>query len=169
MPKSWPSVLWRCSTLEATASAAAVFWRKRRLPRMLSASRFSRRLHAIRHLFLTLFAVMGEAFKTMNPKSIDAIDSFSLACCDNYRIPRSRIYQGKGYRGYKPSKKRYWYNLKFHLMVTQSGAPVEFFVTIQAWWQGGKEKRAKHGTRHREWKSPACERSRYSCEWSKRG
>ena len=102
------------------------------MPCMLSASRFSRRLHAIRPLFLTLFAVLGEEFKAMNPESIYAIDSFPLACCDNYRIPRCRLYQGEAYRGYKPSKRRYWYGLKLHLMVTQAGAPVEFFFTPAA-------------------------------------
>lgn len=102
------------------------------IPRMLSASRLSRRLHAVRHLFLTLFAVLGEEFKAMNPESIYAIDSFPLAVCDNYRIPHSRLYCGEAYRGYKPSKQRYWYGLKLHLLVTQTGAPVEFFFTPAA-------------------------------------
>src|SRR5437867_11107986 len=33
------------------------------------------------------------------------------------------------FRGYKASKKRYFYGLKIHLMVTKDGQPVEYFLT----------------------------------------
>ena len=33
------------------------------------------------------------------------------------------------YRGYQASKKRYFYGIKIHLMVTESGEPIEFFLT----------------------------------------
>ena len=33
------------------------------------------------------------------------------------------------FRGYQASKKRYFYGLKIHLMVTQDGQPVECFLT----------------------------------------
>ena len=77
------------------------------IPKMLSASRFNRRLHRIAELFLTLFL---------------------LAVCDNYRIKRSKIYRGEAFRGYIASKKRYFYGLRIHILVTEHGEPVEFFL-----------------------------------------
>jgi hypothetical protein len=128
-----------------TAIAAALFFganyeRARELlyeqgymPKMLSKSRFNRRLHRIGTLFVTLFNVLGDTFKALNGESVYAIDTFPIAVCDNIRIPRSQIYQGEDYRGYKPSKKRYFYGLKIHMMVTQTGEPVEFFLTPGAY------------------------------------
>ena len=103
------------------------------IPRMLSKSRFSRRLHRISPFFLSLFSVLGETFKELNGESVYAIDTFPRLegnrVCDNIRIPRSRLYQGEAYRGYKASKRRYFYGLTIHMMVTQAGQPVEFFLT----------------------------------------
>ena len=99
------------------------------MPRMLSASRFNRRLHRIKPLFLTLFAVLGEQFKQMNSETVYLIDTFPLAACDNIRIRRSRRYRGEQYRGYVASKRRYFYGLKLHLLVTAQAEPVEFFLT----------------------------------------
>ncbi len=103
------------------------------MPKMLSKSRFNRRLHRIGDLFVSLFNVLGATFKQLNGESIYAIDTFPIAVCDNIRIPRSQIYHGEDYRGYKPSKKRYFYGLKIHMMVTQAGEPVEFFLTPGAY------------------------------------
>ena len=55
--------------------------------------------------------------------------SFPVAACDNIRIPRCRRYQGEAWRGYQASKRRYFYGLKIHLLVTAQGQPVEFFLT----------------------------------------
>jgi hypothetical protein len=96
---------------------------------MLDKSRFSRRLHRVKGLFLTLFAVLGEHFKAMNEESIYLIDTFPIAACDNWRIPRSKRYRGEAYRGRQASKKRYFYGLKLHLLVTADAEPVEFFLT----------------------------------------
>ncbi len=57
------------------------------------------------------------------------IDSLPIAVCDNIRIPRAKIYSKEDFRGYQASKKRYFYGLKIHLMVTQDGQPVECFLT----------------------------------------
>jgi hypothetical protein len=95
----------------------------------LSASRFNRRLHRIRDLFLTLFALLGEHWKTLNAESVYIIDSFPIASCDTIRIKRSRRYQGEAYRGYQASRRRYFYGLRLHLVVTATGAPVECFLT----------------------------------------
>jgi len=101
---------------------------QRYIPTMLSRSRFNRRLHRIAELFLTLFFSLGEAWKNLNEKSVYVIDSYPVAVCDNYRIKRSKIYHGEDWRGYIASKKRYFYGLRIHIMVTEQGEPVEFFL-----------------------------------------
>lgn len=95
----------------------------------LGASRFNRRLHRARELFLTLFALLGTYWKEINAESVYVIDSFPIASCDNIRIKRSRRYKGESYRGYIPSKRRYFYGVRLHLMVTKEGQPVECFLT----------------------------------------
>jgi hypothetical protein len=99
------------------------------MPDMLSKSRFSRRLHRIKPLLLTLFNCLAEHWKATNHELVYAIDSFPLIVCDNYRIPRAKLYKDEAYRGYQASKKRYFYGLKLHLVSTRSGQPVEFFLT----------------------------------------
>ena len=96
---------------------------------MLGRSRFNRRLHRVKHFLLSLFAVVGEHFKALNEESVYILDTFPIAACDNYRIPGSKRYRGEAYHGYQPSKKRYFYGLKVHLLVTPDSEPVEFFLT----------------------------------------
>ncbi len=99
------------------------------IPHMVSKSRFSRRLHRIKELFIILFDLLGQTWKTLNTDAIYVIDSLPIAVCDNIRIRRSKIYSDEHFRGYQASKKRYFYGLKIHLMVTQDGQPVECFLT----------------------------------------
>jgi len=106
------------------------------VPRMLGKSRFSRRLHRIKPFFLTLFNLLGEYWKTLNEGSIYSVDTFPIPVCDNYRIRRAKLYQGEEFRGYIASKKRYFYGLKLHLMVTQSGQPVEFMLSPGSFFDG---------------------------------
>jgi hypothetical protein len=58
------------------------------------------------------------------------VDSLPVAVCDNIRIRRCRIYPleeyGEAFRGYISSKRRYFYGLRVHLVVTGAGEPVEF-------------------------------------------
>lgn len=99
------------------------------IPKMLSKSRFNRRWHRLAGLFWALFHLLGENWKDLNEHSIYIIDSFPIAVCDNYRISRCHIYHNEAYRGYQASKKRYFYGLKIHLLITETGQPVEFFLT----------------------------------------
>lgn len=108
--------------------ASQYLYEQRYIPNMLSRSRFNRRLHRIADLFLTVFLRLGETWKKLNEKSVYVIDSYPIAVCDNYRIQRSKIYQGEDFRGYIASKKRYFYGLRIHMLVTEQGEPVEFFL-----------------------------------------
>jgi hypothetical protein len=49
------------------------------------------------------------------------VDSLPVAACDNIRIRSCRLYpleEGKSFRGYIPSKRRYFYGLRLHLVVS---------------------------------------------------
>jgi len=110
-------------------SARALLKQHGYIPHMLSKSRFSRRLHRIKALFIIVFDLLGNIWKTLNTDAVYVIDSLPVAVCDNMRIRRSRIYAKEDFRGYQASKKRYFYGLKIHLMVTQDGQPVECLLT----------------------------------------
>jgi len=97
------------------------------LPTMLSESRLNRRIHAIReNVWFLLFHILAETFKTENTSQEYCLDSFPIPVCDNIRIQRAKCYQGEEYRGYTASKRRYFFGLKVHMVVTVTGRPVEF-------------------------------------------
>ncbi|MBV7339891.1 IS982 family transposase [Chloroflexi bacterium TSY] len=102
------------------------------IPGMVGKSRFSRRLHRVQHHFLTVFNVLAELWKAETEEDVYLIDTYPIAACDNIRISRCKLYQSEEYRGYKASKKRYFYGLSIHMMVTKEGQPVEFFLTCGA-------------------------------------
>ena len=107
------------------------------MPVMISKGRFNRRLHAIdSELWNTLFGLLAELFKERiddvgEDEKMYAVDSLPVAVCDNIRIKHCRLYPlkehgAKLFRGYIPSKRRYFYGLRVHLVVTKAGEPVEF-------------------------------------------
>ncbi len=93
-----------------------------------------------------LFELLAQAFKerTNDPEfRTYAVDSLPVPVCDNIRIRRCRIYPSeeerhddddddddtpkkKSFRGYIASKRRYFYGLRVHLVVSGAGEPVEF-------------------------------------------
>ena len=114
-------------------AARVLFRAPHYIPHMLSRSRFNRRVHRLNQLLLTLFELFGHTRKELNTESVYIIDSFPVAVCDNYRIPRAKLYQNKAYRGYIASKKRYFYGLKIHLLVTKDGRPIEYYLMLGAY------------------------------------
>ena len=44
-------------------------------------------------------------------------------------MPRAKLDAEERFRDYLPSKQRYFYGLKVHLLVIKEGQPVEFFLT----------------------------------------
>ena len=103
------------------------------IEKAISKSRFNRRLHAIDpHLWRALFELLGEAFKRSHRDQSYVVDSLPVAVCDNIRIKRCRIYpraeHDEAFRGYVASKRRYFYGLRVHLVVSEAGEPVEFSV-----------------------------------------
>ncbi len=103
------------------------------MPTMISKSHLNRRLHAIEpSLWQGLFALLAESFKYHddNRQRTYVVDSLPVAVCGNIRIRHCRLYpleeHGGAFRGYVPSKRRYFYGLRVHLVVTRAGEPVEF-------------------------------------------
>lgn len=97
------------------------------IPTMLSPSRFNRRLHAIpEDLWRMFFLALSEIHQKNNHEHEFAVDSFPVPVCDNIRIWSSKIYKGEDFRGYIASKKRYFYGLKVHMIISKNGGPVEF-------------------------------------------
>jgi hypothetical protein len=100
------------------------------IPNMLSKSRLNRRLHILgAELIVDIQKVIGELFKAKNAGQEYAVDSFPVPVCENIRIFHSKIYKDEKYRGYQASKKRYFYGLKVHMVITVNGQPIEFILT----------------------------------------
>ena len=99
------------------------------IPGKISKSRFNRRLHRLKDTLATVFDLLGQLWKTLDTEGVYVIDSFPVAVCDNIRIRRAKLYRHETYRGYQASKRRYFYGLKIHLVVTSAGQPVECVLT----------------------------------------
>ncbi len=112
------------------------------MPNMISKSQLNRRLHAIEPtLWRVLFELLAQVFKERNgPDRMYAVDSLPVPVCDNIRIRRCRLYpleeaaghddedrpERESFRGYNiASKRRYFYGLRVHLVVSGAGEPVE--------------------------------------------
>jgi hypothetical protein len=95
---------------------------------MLSKSQFNRRLHGLLDLRLLVFRWLGETFKQLNASSLDILDSFPVAACDNIRIKRDKRFRNEQFRGYTASKRRYFYGVKIFLLTAAKGEPVEMFL-----------------------------------------
>jgi Transposase DDE domain len=96
------------------------------MSKMLSKSRFNRRIHLIFELIIDLFLNIADIIKRLNITSEYIIDSFPVATCENIRICRSKLIKGKQYRGYKPSMRKYFYGFSVQVIATVDGIPVEF-------------------------------------------
>ncbi len=96
------------------------------VPQMLDKSRFCRRLHKLESLLCMLFFQIGQHIKAIAGASDYVIDSFPVAVCDNIRISRCKLLQGKQWRGKQCSMRRYFYGVKVQVLTTSSGIPVEF-------------------------------------------
>jgi Transposase DDE domain len=101
------------------------------VPTMLCKSRLNRRVQTIpEQVWLGLFYTLAEVFKQLNASSDYVVDSLPIPICDNYRIKRCRLYdhlddKRKVFRGYIASKRRFFYGLRAHVLVTADGQPVD--------------------------------------------
>lgn len=98
------------------------------IKRLLSRSRFSRRLNRLRDLIHLLFHRLGTVLKDLHWESRYLLDSFPIPVCDNIRINRCRLVGDELYRGKMPSKRRYFYGVRVQVLTTSDGIPLEFSV-----------------------------------------
>ena len=54
------------------------------IPKMLSKSRFNRRLHRIKPMFTTLFKILGRSYVQLNQQKIYALDTIPIAVCSAF-------------------------------------------------------------------------------------
>jgi len=98
------------------------------MKRLLSRSRFSRRLGRLADLIARLFHQLGSVLKDLHWESRYLLDSFPVSVCDNIRIKRCRIVSDNRYRGVMTSKHRYFYGVRVQIITTSDGIPVEFCI-----------------------------------------
>ena len=96
--------------------------------RLLSRSRFSRRINRLIDLIHRLFHQLGSVLKELHWESRYLLDSFPIPVCDNIRISRCRLVQDERYRGKMSSKRRYFYGVRVQLLTTSDGIPLEFCI-----------------------------------------
>jgi len=76
---------------------------------VLSKSRFSRRLSKLGSTLSKIMDIIMEYNKNRSKNKEFMIDSFPIAVCDNFRIPRCKIYLDHDlYRGYVSSKRKFF-------------------------------------------------------------
>jgi hypothetical protein len=74
-------------------------------PKILSHSQLVRRIHQIpEHIWFLAFQICKEILNAKNHNEF-IVDSFPVACCQNNKILRCRLFQDKEYQGYTASKK----------------------------------------------------------------
>ncbi len=98
------------------------------MKRLLSRSRFSRRVTRLADLIYRLFHQLGAVLKELHWESRYLLDSFPVAVCDNIRINRCRIVSDEIYRGVMTSKHRYFYGVRVQMLTTSDGIPLEFCI-----------------------------------------
>jgi hypothetical protein len=98
------------------------------MPRMLSRSRFSRRLHQASRLLEFVFARFSKQRKQQNWQKLYLLDSFPVSVCDNIRINRCRIIQDSSWRGYRASHRRFFYGVRVSVLSDADGVPVELCI-----------------------------------------
>ena len=96
--------------------------------KVLSRSRFSRRIHRLEPIIMQIFWLISEFMK--QDCDIFQIDSFPVKVCHNIRISKSKIVKGEEYRGKNASKREYFYGFKVHVITSNKGGIVEFNFTV---------------------------------------
>jgi hypothetical protein len=94
-------------------------------PGLPHKSGFTKRLHAVSELLLTVFQQVGHLVKHLHCGHRYLLDSFPVAACHLARLKHCRLLQGKQYLGYCAAQHQYFYGVRIQLITTQEGVPVE--------------------------------------------
>lgn len=96
----------------------------------LSVSRFNRRFHKLKTIFLWLLDRIGECFQHGR---VFIIDTCPLPVCRYWRANRCRKVRGKSYFGYCASQNMHYFGFQLHLVCDTRGIPVAFEVLPARW------------------------------------
>jgi len=137
----WPNEKMKGSEVMTTLITAAQFFagniKKARsflkehgyIPDMLSHHRLIERIHAIPvRIWEGLLGFIQKYASVWMLTPYFVVDSFPISVCQNLRIMRSRLLQGKEYHGYNANKQCYFYGFKCLLVVRESGLPVQLSI-----------------------------------------
>ena len=89
----------------------------------LSASRFNRRLHALRGWLSLALETLGALFAT---GQVFLIDSMPVPVCRRARARRCRKVSGQAFCGFCAAKREKFFGWRLHLICTTGGVPVAF-------------------------------------------
>ena len=97
---------------------------------MLSKSQLNRRLHRISPTIwqTTLFFLHCLVRRSCHCDTF-VIDSFPVPVCHNVRMKRCKILEGTEFLGFNAAKQTYFHGFKVHVIITETGLPVEFMFT----------------------------------------
>ena len=110
---------------------ARIFLKEHRyIPKMLSKSRFCRRLHqfeeSIWQKLIAYAATKGSIFGLPNEF---IVDSFPVRVCQNIRIHRSRLFGASNFIGFNACRNEFFRGIKVHALVTTHGRPWIVWMT----------------------------------------
>ncbi|MFW6225111.1 MAG: IS982 family transposase [Bacteroidota bacterium] len=107
----------------------------RLITKVLSPSRFSRRLNRLTNEISEILGFLMEQCKDTEKKEF-CIDSFPLAICHLVRMKRCKLLQGKEHLGFNASKEQYFYGFKVHIVASNELGITEFSITPASYHDG---------------------------------
>ena len=97
---------------------------------MLSKSQLNRRIHRFDEAFWRdLLFTLSQTLYHFEKTNEYLVDSFPVSSCDTSRILKSKRYKGKAYHSYSPTRQRYFYGVKVHMLASKNGVPIEVIFT----------------------------------------
>lgn len=95
-------------------------------PKMLSCSRFNRRMHQIpEHFWIESMRIFCPTQKTQEY----IVDSFPISTCRMARRYRCNLFYGDHFLGYNASHKQWFMGLKIHLLITTAANPLSLIIS----------------------------------------
>lgn len=100
-----------------------------RLITKVDYSRIIRRLIQLEEEIEALFLFLGNLFERIDRFQIYSVDSFPVEICQIQRETRAKLWRDVKLKGYNASKKKFFYGLKVHMVVTTNQEPVSCYIS----------------------------------------
>lgn len=115
-------VLHLCETTKAKHQLACTLF-----PDFLEYSRFVRRCNALMPCIQSIRRAL--VFQEVQDIKVSIIDSFPIPMCQPIRNIRSCVLGDYADIGYNSTKEQYFYGCKCHMLVSESGYPLDYIIT----------------------------------------